>query len=34
MARRFIFAGNCEGEIIYWHCIADGFAGRRNINEL
>jgi hypothetical protein len=23
-----------EGEILYWHRIADGFAGRRNINEL
>jgi len=23
-----------EGEIIFWHSIADGFAGRRNINEL
>lgn len=23
-----------EGEISYWHKIPDGFAGRRNINEL
>jgi hypothetical protein len=23
-----------EGEIAYWHTIAEGFAGRRNINEL
>ena len=25
---------NGEGEIMYWHSIADGFAGRRNLNEL
>jgi len=25
---------NGEGEIMYWHSIADGFAGRRNLSEL
>ncbi len=25
---------NGEGEIMYWHSIPDGFAGRRNLNEL
>jgi len=25
---------NGEGEIMFWHTIPDGFAGRRNLNEL